>query len=596
MKKFPLLSLSLVFLLIFSSCLNDIDDVVSIEERPDPAILENYNPIVRSVIGSLVGFVQDENGDPIIDADVSLGSLTTETDDFGHFFFNDVTLNARGSLVQVTKNGYFDGSRRFFPLENERSYIKIELINMVFAHSFNALAGGSVSLPGGASVVFESGTVSKSNGESYDGNVSLAAEWLNPTLASTLERMPGNLQGVDEYNQEVALGSYGMIAVELQGSGGEALNIAEGATATLTMPVPAAMRTNAPAEIPLWSYYEPLGIWIKEGVAAFNGTEYVGEVSHFSFWNCDAPFPVVEFEAQFIDAYGNPLVNHQVNILFSGSYTGAGWTDYEGYVSGLIPSGEELELQVLNICYEVIFTMPMGPFSDDISLGPITVPEGTGVNTTIITGELLNCDAQPVAEGLVIAEYLGQTVYLYTDGTPFELMLTSCSGLTEVVVTGFDLTDLTQSEPLVVNPNTQTDLGQISVCDQQLQSYFVITIDGVTATYPNAIAYVSDSSSDTTSTGNTSIQVVGQSGVSEAYIYIGFNGSTIGDYGGESENFIEVLYDDNFGWQFQGGHFENFDVTAFGAEEESIVGSFSGTLDSPNGSLADVNGSFSIIR
>ena len=596
MKNHPLVSLCLVVLLIFSSCLNDIEDVVSTQERPDPAILENYNPIIRLVSGSLVGFVQDQNGDPVTDADISLGTLTTNTDEFGHFFFNDVSLNARGSLVQITKAGYFDGSRRFFPLDGEKSYIKIELIDKIFSNSFNAQAGSTISLPGGASVQFAGGSISKNNGEAYDGNVRMAASWLNPSMASTLNRMPGSLQGVDEFNLEVALGTYGMLAVELEGSGGEALNLAEGTTATLTMPVPAALQASAPDEIPLWSYYEPLGIWVKEGTATLTGGSYVGEVSHFSFWNCDAPFPLIEFEAQFIDADGNPLINHQINILYSGSYTGSGWTDYNGFVSGLIPANADLEIQVLNICHEVVFTMPIGPFSDDVSLGQITVPDGTGVNSTIITGELLNCDGQPVLEGIVLAEYLGQTVYHYTDGSPFELTLTSCSGLTEVVVTGIDLTDLTQSDPMVVNPNLQTDLGQISVCDQQLQNYIELTVDGVTALYTNPTVQTDTFNNDTTATGYTNIQAFAQqTGGGEYYIYFGFEGTTMGSYGGDA-NYIEIIQDYGLEWQFQGGQFENLVVTAYGEPGEAIIGTFSGLLTTPSGPTANVSGSFSVIR
>ena len=92
-----------------------------------------------------------------------------------------------------------------------------------------------------------------------------------------------------------------MMAVELQGASGESLNIAEGSTATLTFPIPQEILGNAPAEIPLWSFNENLGLWVEESVASLQGSNYVGEVSHFSFWNCDAPFELVELSFQLVD-------------------------------------------------------------------------------------------------------------------------------------------------------------------------------------------------------------------------------------------------------------------------------------------------------
>jgi hypothetical protein len=595
-RNYLSLCLGLASLLIMASCLNDLEDVISIEERPDPALLENYEPVIRPVTGSVVAFVTDKHGDPVAGANVRLGDYNGQTDEFGHFFINDIELNARGSLVRVEEEGYFDGSRRFFPLEGSTSYVKIELIDRIFSYSFPAASGGTINLPGGAALQFSGSTIATSGGESYNGEVRIAAEWLNPALASTLDRMPGNLQGVSIFNEEVSLATYGMMAVELTGSSGEPLNLADGETARISMPLPPAALSSAPAEIPLWSFYEPLGIWVQEGIAVLQNGKYVGEVGHFSFWNCDAPFPLIEFEAQLIDADGQPLVNHQVNIVTQISYTGSGFTDAQGFVSGLIPANESLELQVLNICGEVVFTLAIGPFSDNADLGQITVPEGSGVNEVVLTGQLADCDGLPVEEGIIIVEFLGQTAYHYTDGPTFEITLTACAGLNEVVVTGIDLTDLTQSEPLVINPNTQTTVGTIEVCDQQLQNFIQLTVDDITVIYTDAMIFTDSLNSPTADTARTSIQASGgQTGGGEYYIYIGLEGpQEPGDF--SQHNFIEVIYDLNQEWAFQGGSFGSFVITEFGMPGASVAGTFSGELQNSNGSVSNVSGVFDIIR
>jgi hypothetical protein len=46
---------------------------------------------------------------------------------------------------------------------------------------------------------------------------------------------------------------------------GEKVELAEGLPATLTFAVPASMKDQAPATIPLWYFDEDEGIWKEEG-------------------------------------------------------------------------------------------------------------------------------------------------------------------------------------------------------------------------------------------------------------------------------------------------------------------------------------------
>ena len=119
---------------------------------------------------------------------------------------------------------------------------------------------------GGGTIVFAPNTIQKSDGTPYTGTVKVAAKWLDPSDPSTMAKMPGNLFGVNSRSEEVVLGTYGMIAVELESEAGESLNILSGNTAKVTTPVRTSMLNNAPNEIPLWSYNEEYGVWVEEGV------------------------------------------------------------------------------------------------------------------------------------------------------------------------------------------------------------------------------------------------------------------------------------------------------------------------------------------
>jgi len=65
--------------------------------------------------------------------------------------------------------------------------------------------------------------------------------------------------------------------------------IASDKKATITMPLSGLLSAAPPTSIPLWYFNESNGLWKQDGTATKTGNTYVGEVSHFSWWNCDLP-------------------------------------------------------------------------------------------------------------------------------------------------------------------------------------------------------------------------------------------------------------------------------------------------------------------
>lgn len=584
--------LLLAALLAFASCRKDIDKVTVEETKYVPEILKKWEQQVQNVNGDLTGFVADEDGAPVAAAAVKMGNLTTTTDAYGHFFFKDVQMNAKGTFVQVEKAGYFPGSRRFLAVNNAENRVRIALMVKNFDQSFESQNGGTINVTGGGgTIVFPPNSIQLEDGTPYTGLVKVASKYLDPTDPRTLDRMPGNLQGVDLLAQEVVMATYGMIVAELQSDAGEKLNILKGKTATIKTPVPASLLAHAPAEIPLWSYYEEYGMWAEEGVSKLENGYYVAEVSHFSYWNHDFKDPLIEFTATFVDEKGNPLVNYQVVIRQEGtSLFGTGQTCDLGIINGLIPKDYNLVLEVKGICGEVLYSLPIGPFSDNVDLGTIVVP-ASSLNATTISCQLVDCNGDPVQNGLAIFTFDGQTVYKYTDGTPFEIAFSTCPASTGIEVIGVDLDAALQSDPINVAVGGIENLGDISVCDVQLQNYIRVTVDGVTEIFTVAEADI-DSSGAGTYLYHFSQQ-------NENNIYLILNGQTAGNYDGSPNNIIEIIENQQKSWNIYGQSFDNFEITSFGNTGEPIIGTFGGTLTN-NGvqppQTVTVTGDFNIIR
>lgn len=466
------LFLFLGILILISSCRENIEDFDSTTTIPQP-------PITRIVTGDVSGRIINEAGQAISGVQISLGNELAISDEKGLFVIENVDMNAGGSLVSATKIGYFNGSRRFFPAQDQTSFVTITMLETTPAGTFDAVAGGTVSASMGGEVSFPPQAVMTATGLPYEGPVTVSARWLNPTATNLGEIMPGNLQGLDDSGQEVALGSFGMMAVELTDPSGTPLQVADGQTATLSFPVPASLVSGAPADIPLWSFDEASGMWIEEGIATLQGNVYVGEVSHFSFWNCDVPFPLIELSGSVQDANGTGLSGLTIRITapsFGGPNVGYGWTNDSGVFAGKVPAGEELLVEVIGQC-GVLYSESFGPFSDDADVG-VLMPDPDNVLIADISGTLVDCDGNPVASGIVVVEYDNTSrAYVVEDGDIDGAIIT-CEPTTEITITGYDPATSSQSDPVTLPYDENLDYGALEACDAIQGEFFTITVDG----------------------------------------------------------------------------------------------------------------------
>ncbi|MFK7774599.1 MAG: hypothetical protein AB8F94_20840 [Saprospiraceae bacterium] len=570
--------IGLLLLIFISSCRKDINDVTENVKNDDPTVLV-YTPNVDNITGSLIGQVVDENNQPMSDVKIKMNGEDYFTNEFGHFIINDATMNSLGQVVTAKQDAtHFPGSRRFFPQEGVQSRVKIQMITKIFDAEFSAQESAEITIEGGAKVNFEPNSIKDSEGNIYEGFVFVASHWLNPTALETLDKMPGNLQGVNTLSEEVALQTFGMIAVELESPSGEKLNIADGKTATITMPIPDELIASSPEQIPLWSYNEEYGLWQEESSANLQNDTYVGEVSHFSFWNCDDPYSIIFVDATFTDPNGIPLNGHLVEVVLGNGTTGTGYIYNNGTINASVPANEILTFNLYDNCGDIIFSEDFGPFPSNSSLGTIVV-DNSNVNNTVIKGTLRDCDNNLVQNGLIIATMDGFPSYHYITGGQFEFYITSCLATAQIEVVGVNMDNLEQGTAVSATAQTVNDLGDLSTCGASLENYMILTIDGDSKTVLNFT---------TNSTANDTYMFAEGSNI---FVGIGFGGIAVGEY--SESNFIEgIMLDD---WNIQSVNpdlpsFSTFTVTQY---DTNAVGTFSGQVEN-NGVVVLLEGEFNV--
>lgn len=493
-------------------------------------------PPAANITATVSGRVTNELGAPVKGAMVTAGTNTAITDVNGMFKISNAGLVDRAAFVKVEKSGYFLGSRTFRATEGSKNYVEIQLLPKTIIGAVNASAGGSLTLSNGSVITLPAnGVVVKSTNAAYNGVVKVAMTWIDPTSTSLQQIMPGDLRGVDASGSERGMISYGMLGVELEGTSGEKLQIASGKKAQLKFPLPSSIQASAPATIALWSFDETTGLWKQEGTATKVGTKYEAEVSHFSFWNCDAPFDIVPFQAIVKDQNGNAMPHVLVKIkrLPGTGWTnsGASFTDSTGKVNGLIPKNEQLILEVYgsSACNTVLHTQNIGPFTSTATIN-VTVNVPTALTFTI-TGTAENCAAAPVTDGYIEVQAGFRTYRAPVVNGAFSLSFTGCSATQQVDYVVVDNANNQQSTPVTATINSGNNaVGVIAACGVSTQQFINFTIDGTsynfTAPLDSLMAYKNQQG---TPIGGTFVNGMASTG---SFRYIGwrFDGSATGTF------------------------------------------------------------------
>jgi hypothetical protein len=474
-SSFFSLFITLCAILITTGCQREVDG-----NLPSISLPTTEETVIATVNGRIV----DEKKEPVKGALVStVTGSTVSTDINGEFRLANVMLNKNAGFIKAEKAGYFTGSRTFVVSTTTANNTQIQLIPKTSAGSFVATAGGNITIPNGGSLAFATNSiVNPLNNTPYTGNVNVAAYFLNPSSTNFGDIMPGALRGTRTDNSEVALQSFGMVAVELTGSGGEKLQLASDKKATFNLPIVSSLQSTAPATIPLWYFDESKGLWKEEGIATKQGSNYVGAVNHFSFWNCDAPFPLVDFEVMLKNQSGQPLQKAKVVISTGGktSISASEITGSDGRVAGKIPANSQLIMEVYNNCGELIYTKNISTATSKLNLGNVSVTAGAPAVLNL-SGTVAGCNGTPVTNGFVQIRVNNSFYRTAINNGNFSTAIEVCNtGVYNVLFVGFDLTNNKQSDSTLLSVNTTTPgTTQLNTCALSIERFLNYTLNGV---------------------------------------------------------------------------------------------------------------------
>ncbi|MBK9400088.1 MAG: carboxypeptidase regulatory-like domain-containing protein [Bacteroidetes bacterium] len=369
--------LCLLFVLTISSCAKD--------EKASASSGSNVSITVY-------GRVLDESGNPLEGVSVRVGSFSTLTDVQGLFVFENALTGKKRAVIKASKNGYWNRSSGFIPSDKTIHYCNLVMPLKQFNQTTSAISGGNLSV-GSATVTFPANAFAKTDGTPYTGVVKIASHYLGISDPNFSELTPGgDFLGENTAGEEKVLISFGMLGVELQDNVGNPLQLMSGKKATISMPIDPAQLTSAPSTLPLWHFDENTDLWKEEGLATRQGSNYIGEVSHFSWWNYDWPGDLAVGSGKVTDCLGRPVANALVTIRAMSSVA-SGWTNQAGIFSGNMPANVPL---IITATYSDNTTAPMTVMLTSGGSSAQTFPDMIVpcTNVGMLEAEFTNCNNQ----------------------------------------------------------------------------------------------------------------------------------------------------------------------------------------------------------
>jgi hypothetical protein len=353
------------------------------------------------------------------------------------------------------------------PKTNGTNRISITLLEKTITQTIQSGSVSEVTVSG-LKVQF-SGDFITADGSSYVGPVDVMLHYVRPNNVATFTETPGSFFAQTASNEASALETYGMVSVNLFSPSGETLNIDPESPATITFPIYFSQVDSAPETIQLWYFDEEQGYWKEDGIATRDGNYYVGEVTHFTWWNCDIPFDSVQFCFTLTPENAEPSPYFvSIKRVSTDEFIYYGLVSSYEAECGLIPRNEEITVAVYGAIdsqycnANLIYEETLGGYATDATAN-ITFEETFTI--TPISGMATNCNGEPITNGYLYIN--GSNIFNITDGT-INFGVQTCANVIEsfaVQLYDLDTNQWAAVTGVEMNGNP-VDLGNLSTCEE----------------------------------------------------------------------------------------------------------------------------------
>lgn len=431
--------------------------------NPDKDIF-TPNPIFSDgmVTTSISGQILDAMNQPIEGALVILDQLNRTSDVNGFFYFKNVQVDSKRALLNVNKNGFFDGGRAVFPTKESNAPLKIRLLEKTVVANFDGSAGGEVNLPDGAILGIPTDAVLSQDGTGFSDEVQVSAYSINPEYLEGVQKMPTDLKGKTSSDKEKLLESFGIFLFDWSDSNNQELSIVPGKKVTIQFPISNGVGAQAPSTLGLWYFDAGENTWKEEGTANLQNGNYVAEVGKTGFWNIAIPHDFISVKGVLQNQSDEILSNMPYSLeIQNGGVLGFGYADEDGKFNANVPQNLASKIKVLDECNDIDYSTTIGALNIDSQISNVKI--NNSGDFSHVSGTLINCNNNNVQTGYIILSVNTKSYFFPFSNGVFQGDINACD-ITSATLVAYDVENSKQSEPLQLEIIATTETGEISVC------------------------------------------------------------------------------------------------------------------------------------
>lgn len=243
-----------------------------------------------------------------------LARTTSKTDGSFKFPVTDISLNQETALTISADGETYSEGAVSINYQELSSNIDIFLPKAHLVKTFNNTVATALTID---STVPESPIIISlpensfvnSNAEIVNSNIQTEVFIIDPRI--DIDLMPGEMVTETQEGELLSIESFGAISATFTDENGEPLQLKEGKTAEIRIPVSGI---NPPQTIPLFYFDNTQGLWVEDGIATLSDDRqfYVGNVSHFTTWNADRIMDTVNIEGCVVSPDLVPVANARI--------------------------------------------------------------------------------------------------------------------------------------------------------------------------------------------------------------------------------------------------------------------------------------------
>jgi hypothetical protein len=268
------------------------------------------NNFATSISGVISNFT---TGDKLSNATVSVNGQEIITNVLGEYNLTNIAIGNR-IVVTASKNGYATNSE-IVSLSNTNQTVQdfnIALLPVAFTYELDPTEDATIEVPNSpARLQLSANSLVQEDGSLPIGSVRVLLTPIDPT--QDIDIMAGDMLTRNEGNQLVPIESYGAVNIELFDADNNPINLREGESANLRIPI-FSRGGSIPNSIPLYYFDTTSGLWVEDGETRRNTNYYEGTITYFGIWNADYLFDNVTIHGCVQDTDGNLISNASVRL------------------------------------------------------------------------------------------------------------------------------------------------------------------------------------------------------------------------------------------------------------------------------------------